>query len=156
MTVLVPMNAAFYDEFAELLAKDYAGENVTAGLWAADTALERARHSIQASLPQGIETSDHYLYEIKTDAQNDRVGYLWFANVERYKVHSAFVYELMIYPQFRRQGHAAAAFRLMEQRLREMGSAAIELNVFASNPAAQALYASLGYVATKMTLRKPL
>lgn len=156
MTVLVPMSATFFAEFAEQLAKDYAEENVTAGLWLAETALERARSSTQNALPQGIDTPDHYLFEIKADTQSETVGYLWFANVERYGVRSAFVYELTVYPQFRRQGHAAAAFRLMEERLRQLGSVAIELNVFASNPGAQALYASLGYVTTKMNMRKPL
>ncbi|WP_226789983.1 GNAT family N-acetyltransferase [Rahnella sikkimica] len=156
MTVLVPMSAAFYEEFAELLAKDYAEENVTAGLWLPDTALERARSATQNALPQGVETPDHYLYEIRQEEHGETVGYLWFANTERYGVRSAFVYELTVYPQFRRQGHAVAAFRLMEERLRELGSVAIELNVFASNPGAQALYASLGYVTTKMNMRKPL
>jgi len=156
MTVLVPMSATFFEEFAEQLAIDYAEENVTAGLWLEETALERARSSTQNALPQGINTPDHYLFEIKADEQSETAGYLWFANVERYGVRSAFVYELTVYPQFRRQGHAAAAFRLMEERLRQLGSVAIELNVFASNPGAQALYASLGYVTTKMNMRKPL
>ncbi|WP_243839442.1 GNAT family N-acetyltransferase [Rahnella sp. BIGb0236] len=156
MTVLVPMSAGFYVEFAEQLAKDYAEENVTAGLWRADTALERARSSTQSALPQGIDTPDNYLYEIRAEEHSETAGYLWFANVERYGVRSAFVYELTVFPQFRRQGHAAAAFRLMEDRLRDLGSVAIELNVFASNPGAQALYASLGYVTTKMNMRKPL
>ncbi len=156
MTILAPMRAAFYPNFAEQLAIDYAEENVTAGLWQADTALERARSSTQNALPQGIDTPDQYLFEIKTEENGETAGYLWFSNVERYGVRSAFVYELTVFPQFRRQGHAAAAFRLMEERLQEQGCAAIELNVFASNPGAQALYASLGYVTTKMNMRKPL
>lgn len=156
MTVLVPMSAAFYEEFAQQLAKDYAEENVTAGLWQADTALERARSSTQSALPQGINTPDHFLFEIKTEEHGETAGYLWFSNVERYGIRSAFVYELTVYPQFRRQGHAATAFRLMEERLRVLDCVSIELNVFASNPGAQALYASLGYVTTKMNMRKPL
>lgn len=156
MTVLVPMSAAFYQDFAEQLAKDYAEENVTAGLWQAETALERARSSTQSALPQGVDTPDQFLFEIKAEEHGETAGYLWFSSVERYGVRSAFVYELTVHPQFRRQGHAAAAFRLMEERLREQGCVAIELNVFASNPGAQALYASLGYVTTKMNMRKPL
>jgi GNAT superfamily N-acetyltransferase len=155
MTVLAPMSETFFLQFFEEMAKHYADENVESGRWPPENALERSRSQISQLLPQGVGTSDNYLFEIKDD-KGQTAGYIWFAVSERQGDRSAFIYEVMVFPEFRRQGHARAAFLQLEEKVRELGLPSIGLNAFYHNHSAQALYTSLGYAPTNMTMVKQL
>ncbi len=156
MTVLSPMSETFYPQFFEQLVTDYANENVTSGRWMPENALTRSQDEIARSLPQGVATPDHHLFEIRTDVDGQIVGYIWFAVSERQGERSAFIYEVSVFSEFRRQGHARAAFLQLEEKVRELGLKSIGLNVFYHNSAAQALYTSLGYTPTNLTMVKAL
>ena len=60
------------------------------------------------------------------------------------------------YPEHRRQGHGRAALVQVEKLAEAMGLTGVALNVFGSNSAAQALYRSLGYSVTSLSMHKPL
>ncbi len=155
MTVLSPMSDLFFVQFLENMADDYARENVKSGRWPEENARARSRGEIARLLPQGTATPDNYLFEIKT--HNDTTaGYIWFAVSERQGERSAFIYEVSVYEEFRRQGHARAAFLQLEEKVRELGLQSIGLNVFYHNSAAQALYRGLGYAPTNLTMVKAL
>ncbi|MGC6389339.1 GNAT family N-acetyltransferase [Ewingella sp. S1.OA.A_B6] len=156
MTVLSAMSKAFYPQFFEQLVTDYAKENVASGRWAAENALARSQDEIARLLPQGIATPENYLFEIKTNVDGQTAGYIWFAVSDRQGERSAFIYEVSVFSEFRRQGHARAAFWQLEEKVRELGLKSIGLNVFYHNNAAQALYASLGYAPTNLTMVKAL
>lgn len=156
MTVLSPMRDTFFPQFFEQLASDYASENVRSGRWSQENALERSQSETARLLPQGIATPDNYLFEIQTDVGGETAGYIWFAVSERQGERSAFIYEVSVFSEFRRQGHARAAFLQLEKKVRELGLKSIGLNVFYHNSAAQALYTSLGYAATNLTMVKML
>ena len=68
----------------------------------------------------------------------------------------AYLYELAIWPQYRRQGHAEAAMRAFERRARESGCAGVALHVFGHNLKARKLYAKLGFEETNVNMYKPL
>lgn len=156
MTVLSPMSDTFFLQFLETMAEDYAKENVKSGRWPQKNSLERSRDEIAKLLPQGVATPDNYLFEIKTESDGQTAGYIWFAVNERQGDRSAFIYEVSVFPEFRRQGHARAAFLQLEAKVRELGLNSIGLNVFYHNSAAQALYAGLGYAPTNLTMVKAL
>ena len=155
MTQLSPMRAEFFQQFKQQLSEDYAKENVKSGRWPEHNALERAKGEMERSLAQGIATPDNYLFEIKTD-QGETAGCIWFAVEERQGGRSAFIYNVLVFPEFRRQGHARAAFLQLEEKVRELGLKSIGLNVFYHNSGAQALYAGLGYAPTNLTMVKNL
>ena len=156
MTILVSMSGDVYTDYIEDAVSGYARDNVESGRWPEDGALARSQKSFDSSLPQGLHTPDNYLFEIKAEENGQTVGFIWFAVVENNGLRSAFVYDIEIRPEFRRQGHAEAAFKLLETCVKELGLSSIGLHVFAYNSGAQALYDKLGYDVTSINMHKKL
>ena len=69
---------------------------------------------------------------------------------------SAFVYDVEVKSELRRQGYARAAFTALEPIVKALGLSSIGLHVFGHNPGAQALYRSLGYGITGVNMLKQL
>jgi ribosomal protein S18 acetylase RimI-like enzyme len=156
MTALVPMRPEQFAPFVEEAIAAYARDNAAAGRWPSDEALARSRAEFDRLLPQGFATPNHFIYEIQDDAGGTTVGFLWFAVVGETGTRSGYVYNVQVKPEFRRRGHARAAFAALERIAAEAGLANIGLHVFGHNPGAQALYASLGYRVTGINMLKPL
>jgi ribosomal protein S18 acetylase RimI-like enzyme len=156
MTLLAPMPLEVFVEYREASIADYARENVAARRWPEAGALERSRADFALLLPQGLATPDHFLFEILANEGGPAVGILWFAIELRHGLRSAFVYDLAVKPEYRRQGHARRAFQALEEEVTALGLARIGLHVFSHNTGAQALYASLGYHVTGHNMTKHL
>lgn len=150
------MPQASFQAYRESLAAGYAQDNITSGRWPKEGALERAYEDLDQSLPQGLDTPDHYIYEIISESTGAVVGVIWFASVAKHGIRSAFVYDVEIKAECRRQGYARAAFEALEILVRTLGLPSIGLNVFNHNPGAQALYESLGYEVTNINMLKKL
>jgi ribosomal protein S18 acetylase RimI-like enzyme len=150
------MTAAVFGPYLETAVSNYARDNVESGRWPEKGALARSRADFDSLLPQGPKTPNNYLFEIKSAETGPTIGFLWSAAVAKGGLRSAFVYDIEIEPEYRRQGHAKAAFAALEQRVRELGLSRIGLHVFGRNPDAQALYASLGYRVTGINMLKNL
>lgn len=155
MTTLLPMPPESWPEFLEEAVAGYARENITSGRWAADEALANSRAEFDRLLPQGLATPGQHLHQIIDDG-GSRVGFIWFAELGSGATRTAYVYNVHVKPEHRRRGHALAAFQVVERLAASMGLASIGLHVFAANQGAQALYRSLGYQVTGLTMRKPL
>ena len=143
MTALFPMTREMFSEFAAEANAAYAQDHVLAGTWAPHDALAKATAQFNQLLPQGIETPDHFFYEVR-DLSNAAVGYLWFAVVGAGQAQAGYVYNIRIHPDCQRKGHGKAALLVLESIAAERQLPAIRLNVFGHNPGAQALYRSLG------------
>jgi len=156
MTVLVPMEEEAFAAFVATSVTGYADDNVAAGRWTADEALDLSRAEFARLLPQGRSTPNNHLYEIRDHAGGKTVGFLWFATISRGNTKVAYVYQLEVHPEFRRRGHARAAFEAMESLAAAMGLSSIGLHVFGHAPGAQALYSSLGYQVTGINMQKRL
>lgn len=153
---LQPMTEAAFQRFWQASVADYAREKVTAGQWPAETAPAQSANEFAHLLPQGLATPDHHLYEIICPDTGQTVGHLWFAIEVRHGLRMAYVYDLAVQPEHQRRGHASRAFKAMEARVRALNAWRIDLHVFGHNPSAQALYASLGYRVTSLTMAKSL
>ena len=156
MTVLVPMGKEGFVSFTENSVTGYADDNVAAGRWNADEAPGLSRAEFARLLPQGLATPNNHLYEIRDETGDMTVGFLWFATVARGNAKTGYVYQLEVHPEFRRRGHARAAFQAMESIAVAMGLSSIGLHVFRHAPGAQALYVSLGYSVTGVNMQKRL
>lgn len=154
-TELVAMSQAYYESYVAQSWRDYAEENVATGRWPLAGAVERAQAEYDALLPQGLDTADQRLFEIR-DGEGQTVGGLWFALRGSDEGRSGFVFDITILPHARRLGHGQRAFELLEPLARDLGLASIGLNVFANNPAALALYRRLGYEVTNIAMSKRL
>ena len=156
MTALQPMPPTSFEAYRLASARGYASDNVSSGRWPSESALDRALQDFDQSLPQGLATPDNHVYEIRDESRSATVGVVWFAVVEKNGLKSAFVYDLEVQAEYRRQGHARAAFRLLEPLVRSLGLSSIGLHVFIQSVAAQALYESLGYKVTSLNMHKRL
>lgn len=157
MISLHPMPPETFPPYREALARAYAADNVQARRWPEAGAVERARVELEGHLPQGVETPGHYVCEIRHQSFPEAVGVLWFAVLAKPgAAPSAYVFDVEIRPPHRRQGFARAAFYALEEKVRELGAETVGLHVFAHNPEARALYASLGYGVTGYSMVKSL
>ena len=156
MVRLQPMNETEYQEYLAVSIANYAQEHVKAGRWSPEQALQKATQEYADILTEGLHTRDQYLFTIVDEQTGTTVGILWFATTERANESVAFVYDVIIYEQFRRQGYGEQAFQAMETKVRELGLKKIGLHVFGHNHAARAMYEKLGYVVTNVHMSKSL
>lgn len=153
MVTLVPMTDAEYRAFVDEAIPAYAADKVASGQWLPSEALERSKSSLAELLPRGRDTPDHLLFTL-VDEGRVAVGMLWIAAVEQAGQRIAYVYDISVRPEHRRQGHAASAFAALEAKVRELGLSGIALHVFGHNAGAVALYAKLGFQATNINMFK--
>ncbi|MFT3820281.1 MAG: GNAT family N-acetyltransferase [Rubrivivax sp.] len=156
MTLLRAMRADQFDIFIALASQNYARDNVASGRWPEADALALARSETSTLLKGGINTEGHLLFQIVPPDLGATVGYLWLSTLKRGSRSVAYVYQVLVLHEFRRQGFARAALLEAEALSRQAGHQSIALTVFASNASARALYASLGYRPMNMTLTKDL
>ena len=150
------MDAASFQRFLDHAVPQYAAEKVRSGEWGAQEAQARGEGEFRMLLPQGIHTPQHFLYDLHDAQTRQNVGVLWYALRQSGPQVSAFVYEIEIFPGFRRQGYATQAFGLLEQDAAQHGAGSVQLHVFGHNHGARALYERLGFSPTNLILRKNL
>ena len=155
MPVLRPITDTEYAAWLSQAVPAYADDKVASGAWPPEGALERSRQEHAALLAQGKATPDHFIHSIVGDA-GSAVGAIWFAAEAHGATRVAYVYNIVVWPEHRRHGHATRAFAALEGEVRRLGLAGIALHVFAHNLAAQALYTKLGFRPTNFNLYKPL
>lgn len=153
---LVPMTDAEYTDYLKLLIPDYAADHVRAGNWTAEEAEGKATAEQQEFLPDGPHTPDHYLYTLHVDEEDKPVGIIWMGIMRRSIQPRAFIYDIIIYEDYRRRGYGGEALRAIEEKARELGLKNIALHVFGHNNGARTLYDKSGYVVTDYIMAKDL
>lgn len=156
MTAIVPMRPEYFGTFSERTIAGYADENVSSFRWVETIAQERARTRFQKLLPHGLLTPGHCLCEILDRPGGKTVGGLWFEVSQDRGSRSAYLYDLYVEREFRREHHARAALQLVEAQCVELGAATLELQIFAHNTIAHAMYNTLGFSVTSFNLVKRL
>lgn len=149
------MTETEYAAWLEAAIPAYASDKVDSGHWSEEDSLERSQMEFAELLPQGLATPDNFLFTI-TDLQATAVGVLWFAVRTRFDARVANVFDITVWPERRREGHAFRAFVALEDQVRALGLSGIALHVFGHNKGAQALYAKLGFQPTNISLFKPV
>lgn len=150
------MREASYPAYLEAAITGYAEDNVEAGRWPPAGAIERSRADFANLLPRGLATPDNFLFEILVGPDGPVAGFVWLAIERLAGSTTGFVYDLLIHPEYRRQGHAAWALVALEAVAKAQGASSVGLHVFAFNTGARALYDRLGYRVASLNLRKPL
>jgi RimJ/RimL family protein N-acetyltransferase len=153
---LTPLPEGRFPEFREHVAVHYAKDKVDAGAWSPEEAPRRARADLDALLPNGTSTRDHFLYEIRDASTAEEVGTLWFAVQDGGAGRGVWIYDIEIHAPFRRKGYAREALEAAEKKAADLGASKIELHVFGHNGAARALYEAAGYAPTSIVMSKQL
>jgi len=156
MLKMTPMSTADFEAFRASSAADYVEQCRLTGLPSLATNQTGTLAGLDALLPQGPATPGHYLMLLQEQENSATVGMMWFGEVSNNDATSAFLYDLWIAPAWRRRGFAAAALALLAEEARLRGLGSLNLNVFAHNAAAQALYRKAGFVASEITMVREL
>ena len=153
---LRPMTPAEFEEWQEQLAQDYAQEQVAAGRWPREGAVQRALDESAGLLPQGLDTP-RMLVLRGHDADGEPVGRAWVAlDGPRGIPGAAFLYDIEVVEERRGRGFGRALLVAVEDAARQAGATTLELNVFGQNRTAVALYDSAGYDVVTQQMRKTL
>ena len=154
MSKLIPMTQPEYEIYLEHLIPDYAADNVRAGYWDESEALEKSRQQTASLLPQGLQTKDHYIYNLVDGDQI--VGMIWLKASPNNPIKSGFIFDVMIDEKFRGKGYGKQIMILIEEKARELDLKSIGLHVFAYNKVAKNLYESMGYEVSSLNMIKKL
>lgn len=127
----------------------YSRDTVAAGRWSASEAEARSRAELERLLPDGLETFGHSVCLVQDDESDEPVGTIWYGHMARDERQIAYVFDIRIYPQFRRRGYAACALGEVEKFAALRKLEAIGPHVFPHNTPALALYQKLGFTPEK-------
>lgn len=156
MLRLIPMTEREFEVYLEQDIRVHARENVRAGYWTEEEALERLRKAHEELLPDGIKTKDHYLFRIQLSESEEKIGVLWL-NVRLGIPHpNGFIFDISIDEAQRGKGYGRQAMLALEEIAKGMRLESIGLHVFAHNPTAKRFYESLGYQIIGLNMRKEL
>ncbi len=152
---LLPIGEDDFRSYLKSQILEYAKEKVKSGNWEEREAFDLSTKSFNNLLPGGRETSGHSIMSIVDSKSKEKVGVLW---VEwNNKEHNAsFIWDIIIFDNFRRKGYGSAALKQLEKMAVEKGSSGISLHVFGHNKAAISMYESLGYYATNIIMKKDI
>ncbi|MGP3748488.1 GNAT family N-acetyltransferase [Bacillus sp. 3A_MP1] len=118
-------------------------------------ALEKSEQAYENMIPNGLDSSNHYFWNITND-QGERRGWLWLYADPFHPQKEAFIYSFGLYEAFRGKGLAQLALQTLDERARELGVERLALHVFAHNETAVYLYQKMGYAMTNIRMRKQL
>lgn len=156
MVRLVPMTENEFQDYRKRSVEAYAEEHVKAGDWQPAEALQKAEKEFLHLLPEGVRSINQYLFSIEDEQTDLKIGMIWFAVREKAPAPSAFIYDFMIYEQFRQRGYGRQTLSAVDDKAKELGIDTIALHVFGHNQAAIALYRKAGYETTHLYMEKKL
>ncbi len=156
MIRLSPLSETEFEEYIELDIPRYAEENVRAGYWHTEQALDKSRAEHKKLLPDGLKTKNHLFFRIEETTQGGWIGTIWlYTNFEAAEP-TGFIYSIDIEEPFQHKGFGRQAMLALEDKARELGLRRLALHVFAHNHPARVLYEKLGYQDKSMNMSKEL
>lgn len=154
MVALAPMSPAEFGDYLDDSVRNYAAEKVKAGSWKAEDAERLSRESFDRLLPSGPGTENQHLYSIFDTENGTRVGMMWFGVEDRSPAPGAWIWDFLIFEQFRRKGFALGALHALDSILASMKVESVSLHVFGHNTAAICLYEKYGFRATDISMTR--
>ena len=154
MIRLVPMTESEFQVYLKDSIENYAQEHVKAGNWDSSTALEKSEREFLQLLPDGVASKKQHLFSIEEIHTGAKIGLIWFAEQQQASRPSAFIYDFLIYEEYRNKGYGKQTLAALEEKVKELEIETISLHVFGHNKAAIHLYEAVGYEITDMTMKK--
>ena len=154
MVRLVSMTESEFQIYLKHSVENYAQEHVKAGNWDPSDALQKAEKEFLQLLPEGVATRKQHLLSIEEVDTGVKVGLIWFAEQHQASRPSAFIYDFLVYEEYRRKGYGKQTLRALEEKVKALGIETISLHVFGHNQAAIDLYQKAGYEITDLHMAK--
>lgn len=149
MVDLIPMTKQEYQTYISALIPNFAVELEKTGDFTCEEALKKTRQMVKELLPRGIETPNHFLFDVMAEGESQPIGILYIALQEEGNAKNVFIYDIEIKERYRGRGYRILVMRQAEKFARSRKAAQIWLHVFASNTIAFQLYQKLGYEVRK-------
>ncbi|PGM56074.1 GNAT family N-acetyltransferase [Bacillus sp. AFS053548] len=140
-----------FQRFLEIATVNFAKDKVENGSWKEETALEQSKAAFQSLLPEGENTENNYLKNIVLN--EEMIGYIWYSVNIKQEPNYAYLYEILIYPEYRGRGFGKEAMRMCIKEINELGVDDVCLHVFGHNQNALNLYQQLGFEITDYNLK---
>ncbi len=150
------MNETDFKVYYDHLIQTYAEDNVIHGDWDENEAFDLAKFQMKALLPNGLNSSDHYLFSLFHEKLNMNIGQLWVQIQEIKTTKKAFIFDIEIFDVFRGKGFGTEAIKVLEEWLIASGVKSLGLHVYASNPVARELYLKSGFTDMSYNMVKTL
>lgn len=150
---LTSMNEEEFDLFLDATVPRYAQSVSKAQEISFESALEKATSQTGTLLYEGLQTPNHYFFQILCDGTS--IGNLWiYIDVN---TNSAFLYEIFIVEEGRGKRIGYHAIKKAEEWLiHEKSVSKFGLHVFAYNERAHKLYQKLGFQEISFTMSKTI
>ncbi|MFE3327196.1 GNAT family N-acetyltransferase [Streptomyces sp. NPDC059176] len=150
-----PMTEAEFQDWLDTAVDDYARAWTGRGM-PTEQARAKSEADHREQLGDGLATRRTWMRVL--EAAGTPVGHVWVGEREvRPGERGAYVYDVGVAARHRGRGHGRALMLLAERVARSDAAAdLIGLHVFANNTPALRLYASLGYVTTRVNVAKQL
>lgn len=150
--VLDPMTKEEFGLYLEAGIRDFAKQKVTSGEWSQYEAVALSRADHDRLLPDGVDTPDQYLYTVRDAASGEEVATIWLARRRKADRVEGYVYDIEVHEKHRGRGYGRATMLAGIEKARELGAETVGLHVFGHNASARALYRSLGFVETNISM----
>ena len=152
MVTLKKMNKESFRKYIKSAIEDYANEKVASGNWEKEEAIHLSKESFTNLLPEEEETEFNYLFSIFNAQQI--VGMIWIAQGSPNNTEKGFIYDFIIFEEYRGRGFGKEAMKALEGIAKGLGMGKIGLHVFGHNKIAQGLYEKMGYKITNISMEK--
>ena len=149
---LDPMTEAEFGRFEEAAIRDFAQDKIASGEWTAEEALELSRADQERLLPDGLKTANQHLFTGRDAESGEPVAILWLALRMKAGRIEGYVYNIEVREEQRGRGYGRATMLAAIEEARELGAETVGLHVFGHNAPARALYQSLGFVETNVSM----
>lgn len=121
MIRLLRMRAEAFSGFIKQAIESSLDDIEGLNRWPKAESLELAQSEVKRLLPQGLSTPNNIFLEIVENDNELAIGFIWVSLGSRGSEQIAFIHQLFIYPQHRRQGHARATLEAIEAALLARG-----------------------------------
>ena len=149
---LAPMVEEEFGPYLRAGIRDFAKQKMISGEWSEFEAVALSEADHARLLPDGLKSPDQHLYTVRDAESGERVAVIWIALRPKGGRTEGFVYDIEVREQFRGQGYGRATMLAGIEKARELGAETVGLHVFGHNTPARALYRSLGFVETNVSM----
>lgn len=149
---LDPMTVSEFEDSLERSTAVYAAERVVAGDWPQAQSLALSRAEFAVLLPEGAASPRADLSVARDARTGERVGFLYLGLRGTPEAPTAYIYNIEVDEHLRGRGYGRATMLAAADRARQLGAKTLELHVFAHNTVAWALYTSLGFAMTGLSM----
>ncbi|MBS2965976.1 GNAT family N-acetyltransferase [Actinocrinis puniceicyclus] len=150
--ILSPMPEEEFGPYLENGIREYARQKTISGEWSEYEALRLSEADHERLLPDGLKTPDQHLFVVRDATCGEPVATLWIALRPKGALVEGYIYDIEVHERWRGQGYGRATMLAGIEKARALGAQTVGLHVFGHNAPARALYRSLGFVETNVSM----